>query len=391
MLWSRRDSGLFAVRIVGMRQRPLSYLPVPVMVATAAALALLVLATAACMACLVPTLVGLFPRRVRTTAEPTHSFAILIPAHDEETTLPATLQSLAVLDYPPELVRVYVVADNCTDDTVMVAWEAGAVCMVRAEPEKRGKGYAVEFGLRRVLKDSPDVVLILDADCELNADALQALDSRFRAGADAVQCAVRSRNADAGPGGYVAAVGAAVDEAVAAGWDRFGAVPLRGTGMALRRSVLEAVPWAAFGAAEDAEYAQQLRAAGVRVKHCGNAIVSCDAPSEIEDLCRQRRRWRAAGVLASKPLALGLLALAVAVSFAGGFVWWPLSLVLLTAAVYLRAAFAVGMSRHRFGLMLKSPPVVLRLGWLALAGMGRGKPTTWDRTPRPAELERRAA
>lgn len=362
------------------------------MVATVAAVTLLVLATAVSLAYLVPTFAGLLPGRARVSSEPTHRFAILIPAHNEESTLPVTLDSLARLDYPPELVRVYVVADNCTDGTVVVAWEAGAVCVVRVHPVDRGKGHALAFGLARVLKDSPDVVLVLDADCELNADALRALDARFATGADVVQCAVRSQNADDGPSGYVAAVGAAVDEVIAAGHDRFGvSVPLRGTGMALRCEVLERVRWEAFGAAEDAEYTRQLRAARIRVKHCGGAVVSCLAPARVEDLCRQRRRWLAAGVLASKPLALGLLAGAVAVALAGGFVWWPVALVIATAAVYIRAAVAIGVNRHRVGLMLKSPVVVVRLGWLALAGARKPKPGVWDRTPRPAEAEGRAA
>jgi cellulose synthase/poly-beta-1,6-N-acetylglucosamine synthase-like glycosyltransferase len=361
------------------------------MVAIIVAWALLVVATAACLAVLVPTLASMFPRRVRTPAVPSHTFAILIPAHNEETTLPATLESLAVLDYPPELVRVYVVADNCTDGTAVVAWEAGARCVARTEPEKRGKGYAIAFGLQRVMRDSPDVVLILDADCRLNAGALRALAAHFAAGAEVVQCAVQSRNADDGPGGYVAAIGAAVDEAVAVGLDRLGmTVPLRGTGMALRRSVLDRVPWVVFGVVEDAEYARELRAGGIRVKHC-RAEVSCESPGKLNDLLHQRRRWRSAGVLASKPLALGVLSLACGVAFAAGFVWWPAALLVLTAAVYIRAVCAVGVRWRRLGLLLKSPPVVFRLAWLALAGTVRQTSATWERTPRAGEAERQAA
>jgi cellulose synthase/poly-beta-1,6-N-acetylglucosamine synthase-like glycosyltransferase len=375
-----------------MRPVPVPPEPVEVMVATAAALALLVPATAACLAYLIPTLAGLVPKRRRAPGVPSHAFAVLIPARDEEFALPAALRSLAVLDYPPELVRVYVVADNCSDRTAAVAREAGAVCLVRSDPGRPGKGYAVAFGLERVLKDRPDAVLILDADCQLNPQALRELDAALAAGADAVQCSVRSRNADGGAAGYVAAVGAAVDDAVAAGRDRLGmAVFLRGTGMAFRRGVLERVPWAAFGPAEDAEYARQLRAAGVRVRHCGGAVVSCDAPAKVEDLCRQRRRWRAAGVLASKPLVLAHLALTLAGSVVCGFVAWPVVLVVLTAAVYLRAVFAVGISRRRLGSLLKSPAVVLRLGWVTLAGLLRREPATWDRTPRSTGTERRAA
>ena len=262
-----------------------------VMVVAAVVLACLVPATVAGLGYLVPTLAGLFRRR-EPSCVPTHTFAILIPAHNEEHTLPAALQSLAVLDYPAEMVRVCVVADNCTDETASIARAAGAECLVRTDLVQRGKGYALAFGLESVLKDAPDVVLILDADCTLNPDALLALDAEFTAGAVVAQGAVRSRNADDGPAGLVAAVGAAFDDATAAGWDWLGfAVPLRGTGMALRREVLEQIPWTAYGLVEDAEYAIRLKRAGVRVRYCDGAEVTSDAPPSVADLCQQRRRW----------------------------------------------------------------------------------------------------
>ena len=139
------------------------------MIEIAVVVALLVPATVTCLAYLVPTLTGLWPRQPLSANVPHHTFAILIPAHDEEGSLPATLQSLAVLDYPPEMIRVYVVADNCSDHTAAIAREAGAVCLVRRDTEARGKGHALAFGLDWVLKTSPDAVLLLDADCTLNA------------------------------------------------------------------------------------------------------------------------------------------------------------------------------------------------------------------------------
>lgn len=360
------------------------------MLEVVACLAFLAPAAAACLAYLVPTLAGLWPRRSEAATDAAHTFAILIPAHNEESTLPTTLQALATLDYPPEQVRVYVVADNCTDRTAEVAHRAGAVCVERVNAGQRGKGFAVACGLERVAADGPNVVLVLDADCTLNPTALRELDATFAAGAEVVQTAVRSRNADDGPAGYVAAVGAALDEGIAAGRARLGwSVPLRGTGMAFRRSALALVNWGTASPVEDTEYDAQLRAAGVRVRFCGGAVVTCDAPATVGGLCRQRTRWRAAGgFLWSKPLVLAHVFATVTVCFAlGRFEWGAGALAVLTAGVYLRATAAVGLSGRRIGLLLTTPAVLLRLVGVTLAGAIEARPTTWDRTPRPGERQ----
>lgn len=376
-----------------------------IMVELAVCLAFLLPATAACLYHVALTLAGIgFPIRLRgfrnrpdavskqsAPSEPAHSFAVLIPAHNEEATLPAALHSLTKVDYPPEKLRVYVVADNCIDRTAEIAREYAATCLPRTDAERQGKGFAVAFGIEQLVRDEPDAVLILDADCVLSPNAVRALDAAFASGAEVVQAAVRSTNADDGPGGYTAAVGAAVDQALAAGRDRLGwSVPLRGTGMAFRRSVLECVRWATPSPVEDAEYDRQFRDAGIRVHFCGEAVVGCEAPATIGVLCRQRRRWRAAvrsvGWLGSKPLVLAqLLATTVACLAAGAFVWWAAGLVAVTTGLYLRAATEVGWTWHRAGLLASSPGVVLRLVGVTLAGYLKEKPKAWDRTPRHSQ------
>lgn len=355
------------------------------MLGAAACLVFLVPASAACLYWLALTVAGLLPHRRAAEANAELTFAVLIPAHDEEGSLPATLRSVAALDYPADRVRVLVVADNCTDGTAAVARAHGADCVVREDRGRCGKGFAVAHGMNALRHLAQDVVLILDADCELSPNSLREFAAAFTGGAVVAQAAVRSRNADDGPGGYVAAVGAAVDDAVARGRQRLGgSAPLRGTGMAFGRSVLDQIQWDTASAVEDADYARQLRAAGLSVRLCGGAVVSCDAPAAVGDLCRQRRRWVGTGPLASKPLGLVHLLATVAVCAASGaFGWWAAGLVLLTAAVYGRAVLAVGLSRRRVGLVLLSPVVVMRLVGVALTGLARGSVTTWDRTPRP--------
>jgi 1,2-diacylglycerol 3-beta-glucosyltransferase len=168
----------------------------------------------------------------------------------------------------------------------------------------------------------------------------------------------------------VAAVGATLDEAVAAGRDRLDlGARLRGTGMLFRRAALDRVRWATDSAVEDAEYDRQLRAAGVRVRYCPGAEVSAGDPPRLADLCRQRRRWAAAGPVGSKPLGLILVALVVATNLATGrFLGWSAALVALTAAMYLAAAVEVGLTRRRVGFVLATPAIVARLAVVAVVG-----------------------
>jgi glycosyltransferase involved in cell wall biosynthesis len=99
--------------------------------------------------------------------------AVLIPAHNESSGIVATLNSIQAQLRPQD--RLLVVADNCSDDTAEVAEKNGAVVIKRQDAEKRGKGYALDFGLRHLSEDQPDVVIIIDADCLIEANALQQL------------------------------------------------------------------------------------------------------------------------------------------------------------------------------------------------------------------------
>lgn len=364
---------------------------------TALILAFLVPATLAALYFAVLTSIGRRPSDKSSTA--LHRYAVLIPAHDEELSLPATLESLRAVDYPPEQVDVVVVADNCTDRTAIVARTGGADVMERTDAIERGKGYALKFGLESILADRPDAVLVLDADCQVEPSLFRKLDAHLAGRAEAVQVAVVTRNADDGPTGFVGAVGNAFDNLLSAGKDRLGlAVPLRGSGMAFRRNVLERFPWNEFGLTEDADYAERLRRGGVRVRFEPAALVRSETPARRGDLYGQRRRWRAAlfggsgflrNVIESKPLVLAQLAVTGMVLAAAGagaaYGIWYAVLVALTVVVYARVALVVGVTPRRLGYLFAAPGIVLRLALLALGGFAR-RDRTWVRTRRAAEL-----
>src|SRR5262249_19708539 len=97
----------------------------------------------------------------------------LIPAHNEEAGIGKTLASLL-----PQLRTgdvLLVVADNCSDGTAAAARTAGATVIERHDTERRGKGFALDHGVRHLAADPPEVVVIVDADCLVEAGSLNRL------------------------------------------------------------------------------------------------------------------------------------------------------------------------------------------------------------------------
>jgi glycosyltransferase involved in cell wall biosynthesis len=114
------------------------------------------------------------------------SIAVLIPAHDEEQTIEATLIGIKEELSPAD--RLLVVADNCVDRTTTLATRAGADVVIRNDPNLRGKGFALAAGLRHLAATPPDVVVFIDADCRVGSGGVGLLARACAASHAPVQC-----------------------------------------------------------------------------------------------------------------------------------------------------------------------------------------------------------
>ena len=94
-------------------------------------------------------------------ATPRKRFAAVIAAHNEELVIAHIIDSLLEQNYPRELFDIFVIADNCTDDTAAIAASRGALVFERSDDENRGKGYALEWMFRKIyeMDDKYDAVL----------------------------------------------------------------------------------------------------------------------------------------------------------------------------------------------------------------------------------------
>jgi cellulose synthase/poly-beta-1,6-N-acetylglucosamine synthase-like glycosyltransferase len=114
------------------------------------------------------------------------SIAVLIPAHDEEQHIEATLIQIKEELSPAD--RLLVVADTCIDQTAALATRAGADTVIRNDPNLRGKGFALAAGLRHLAATPPDVVVFIDADCRVSSGGVGLLARACAASNAPVQC-----------------------------------------------------------------------------------------------------------------------------------------------------------------------------------------------------------
>ena len=97
-----------------------------------------------------------------------HRYAAIISARNEEEVIGDLIRTLKEQNYPKELLDVYVVADNCTDDTAGVSRKAGAIVYERFNKVQVGKGYALDWLFKRIFADKGeqtyDGFFVFDAD-----------------------------------------------------------------------------------------------------------------------------------------------------------------------------------------------------------------------------------
>ncbi len=204
------------------------------------------------------------PQTLRgASAEPDTSFVILVPAHNEETSLARTIVSLQKLDYPKHLLEILVIADNCQDATAEVAVKAGAQVLERFDQSKKSKGFALEYALETLRKRAkhPDAVVVIDADSVVDPGLLLAFDRRLQGGHDWLQAYYTVANPDDSWRTQMMSYAFAHFNGVwLLGQDALGlGSALRGNGMAFSWKGLERCPWQAYGLAEDLEFSWRLR------------------------------------------------------------------------------------------------------------------------------------
>ena len=221
-------------------------------------------------------------------------FDVIVPAHNEVAHIGRTVASLRKLDWPRDHFRIYVIADNCTDDTALMARAAGARVVERHDPQRRGKGYALQLAFRASQDNNwADAVVVVDADTEVSPNLLDAFAARIEAGANAVQARYGVLNPHASWRTRLITVAKACFHIVRSRAREVAELScgIRGNGWCVTHCLLAEVPYAAFSLVEDVEYGAAIALAGHRVHYADEAEVRGEMAASDRAAASQRQRW----------------------------------------------------------------------------------------------------
>lgn len=218
--------------------------------------------------------------------------SILVPAHNEASGITATIESIRSQLIAGD--RLLVIADNCTDDTAAIARQAGAEVIERCDPVRRGKGYALDAGVRHLEQNPTPVVMVVDADCALTEGTVAALSREVQAWQRPAQALYLLRPPpNAGPEAILSAFAFLVKNWVRArGMQRLGApISLFGTGMAFPWEIIQRASLANSEIVEDLVLGLELIRQRQGARFCEAACVWSDLPANPETAIGQRTRW----------------------------------------------------------------------------------------------------
>lgn len=235
-------------------------------------------------------------RSLPVKSQKQNKFGVVICARNEENVIGNLLDSINRQDYPSELVKIFLVADNCTDNTAQVGRDHGATVIERFNNELVGKGYALDMLFKKLLdeKDDCDVYIIFDADNLVDKNFIKEMNVNFNRGYAALTSYRNSKNygtnwISAGYSLWFLREAKYLNNARM----RLGtSCAISGTGFCVSRDIIARNGgWPYHLLTEDIEFSADLIVKGEKIGYSGNSIVYDEQPETFKQSWKQRMRW----------------------------------------------------------------------------------------------------
>lgn len=220
-----------------------------------------------------------------------NKIAILICARNEEDVIDSSINHLLNnQDYPRDKYDIFVVANNCTDNTYKVAKKINNIYvyeMFDDNPKHQVVAYPMKYGIDKILeKNEYDFVIRIDADNHLSNTFLKKMNDAYNEGVEIARPFEGSLNPTQNLWTQVSATYYYRDSKIASNFrERLHLDSmLNGCGMMISTKVLkECNSWDAFTSSEDAEFTLNRLLENKRVHYVAEAIVYEDQPSTMKD------------------------------------------------------------------------------------------------------------
>ena len=224
-----------------------------------------------------------------------HKFMAIIPAHNEEKVVGNLIESLKNQTYDKNLYDIYVIADNCTDETAKIAKQSGAIVYERFDEAHKTKGYALQWFLKKKIKENADydAFFVFDADNIVDKNFITNMNKKLCQGEEVVQGYRDIKNP--------------TDNWITAGYALFywtmhrfyhlaryniGLSPLlNGTGFMVKFDVVKPNGWETETLTEDIEFSLKQIIKGKKLGWATDAIVYDEQPTSFKQSWSQRSRW----------------------------------------------------------------------------------------------------
>lgn len=241
--------------------------------------------------------VGLFKKHKKYRANKNHHYAIVISARNEATVIGNLIQSINEQSYPKELIDIFVIADNCTDDTALVARQEGATVYERFDRTLVGKGYALDWFFKKLEEENKtefDGYIIFDADNVLDREFITEINKVFDNGYPIVTSYRNSKNYGKNwiTAGYSLWF---LREAKYLNGPRMmlgTSCAISGTGFLIGAEIIkESGGWIHHLLTEDIEFTTDSIINGKKIGYSANSVLYDEQPTKFSQSYVQRLRW----------------------------------------------------------------------------------------------------
>lgn len=228
-----------------------------------------------------------------------HTIGIVISARNESKVIANLIDSIRASDYPQAMVKIFVIADNCTDNTAQICRDKGCIVFERFNNKEIGKGYALNYLFTKLHSDEytgeiPEAYIILDADNTVRPNFITEMNKVYDSGYEMVTSYRNSSNF--GTNWISASYGYwFLHEARHLNNARMimhNSSTILGTGFLISSALVKEFDnWRFFMLTEDVQCTMEYVLKGGKIGYAHEAEIFDEQPITMKQSWKQRERW----------------------------------------------------------------------------------------------------